>query len=268
MSHVAHRELPIPAGGLVVSCQSPPGNPLQGPQLMAAFARAAEYGGAMAIRANGPADVAAIRAATDLPVIGINKTGSRQGVYITPTPATAAEVVAAGAAMVAVDGTDRPRPQGWTLPALVDVIHHEFGVPVMADCDSMASAAYAAEAGCDMLSTTLAGYTGDHADHASSSGHPTDHSGNTGATIDPADDTNAPAGPRTDDGAGPDLDLLAAMAAAFDLPVIAEGRYSTPAHLTAAYEAGAHAVVVGTAITNPAALTRSFVAAAQAQPHR
>ena len=143
MSHVAHRELPIPAGGLVVSCQSPPGNPLQGPQLMAAFARAAEYGGAMAIRANGPADVAAIRAATDLPVIGINKTGSRQGVYITPTPATAAEVVAAGAAMVAVDGTDRPRPQGWTLPALVDVIHHEFGVPVMADCDSMASAAYA-----------------------------------------------------------------------------------------------------------------------------
>lgn len=241
---MTERDLFISAGGLVVSCQSPEGNPVQGPQMMAAFARAAEHGGAVAIRANGPADVAAIRAATALPVIGINKTGPRDGVYITPTPAAAAEVVAAGAAMVAVDGTDRPRPQGWTLPALVEVLHKEFGVPVMADCDSMTSATYAAEAGCDVLATTLSGYTNDLA-----APHGADHTDHHAEV--PGE---------------PDLELLAAMAAGFGLPVVAEGRYRTPAQVSAAFAAGAHAVVVGTAITNPAELTRSFVAATPAPP--
>ena len=56
------------AGGLIVSCQALPGEPLHGPHHMAAMARAAEEGGACGIRANGPDDIAAIRAVTRAPL--------------------------------------------------------------------------------------------------------------------------------------------------------------------------------------------------------
>lgn len=226
--------LPIPAGGLVVSCQAPPGSPLGEAVTMAAMARGAQAGGAVGIRANGAADVAAIAAATTLPIIGIAKTGPRDGIFITPTVDAAAQVVRAGAAMVAVDGTDRPRPGGISLAELIEAIHAELAVPVMADCDSMASAEHAARAGADVLATTLSGYTGI-----------------TAAGTVPTE---------------PDLDLLTAMCTAFDLPVIAEGRYHRGEHVAAAFAAGAHAVVVGTAITDPVALTRSFVAASPLAP--
>ena len=54
---------------------------------------------------------------------------------------------------------------------------------------------------------------------------------------------------------------MAALAARLDCPVLAEGRYATPAAARAALEAGAWAVVVGTAISDPLALTRRFAAA-------
>src|SRR5699024_11702280 len=76
------RPVPIPAGTLVVSCQSGPTSPFRGPVLMAALARAAQAGGAAGIRADGPVYVAAIAAAVTLPIIGLNKTGDRDGVYI------------------------------------------------------------------------------------------------------------------------------------------------------------------------------------------
>lgn len=147
--------------GLVVSCQAAEGNPLRGPQFMAAMARAAAAGGAVGLRAEGPDDVAAVVQATGLPVIGILKTAN-QGpdcVYITPTYADAALVVAAGASIVATDGTARPRPNGEDLATLIRRIHDELGVPVMADVDSLESGKYAEQAGADILATTLSGYT-------------------------------------------------------------------------------------------------------------
>jgi len=215
--------------GLVVSCQAAEGNPLRGPQYMAAMARAAAEGGAVGLRAEGPDDVAAVAQATRLPVIGILK-AANQGpdlVYITPTYADAALVVAAGASIVATDGTARPRPDGQDLATLIRRIHDELGVPVMADVDSLESGQYAEHAGADVLGTTLAGYTGPE---------------------------TAPA--------GPDLELLAQLVHNSSLPVIAEGKFWTPQDVTQAFALGAHAVVVGTAITNPLAITRRFVAAA------
>ncbi|MGC0144186.1 N-acetylmannosamine-6-phosphate 2-epimerase [Pseudactinotalea sp. Z1732] len=232
---MSSRAIPVPAGGLVVSCQAPEASPIGQAPVMATMARAAEAGGAVGLRANGAADVAAIAAVTDLPIIGITKAGRRTGVYITPTFTGAEQVVRAGAAMVAVDGTARARPAGLTLAELIEAIHARLGVPVMADCDSIPSAEHAAGAGADLLATTLAGYTGARAATATATARP--------------------------EPAGPDLDLLAAMCAGFDLPVVAEGRYRTPAHVNAAFDAGAHAVVVGTAITDPFTLTRSFAAA-------
>ena len=72
-------------GGLVVSCQALPGEPLFGADVMARMAIAAERGGAAAIRANSPADIAAIRAASSLPLIGLSKVDvAGFEVYITP----------------------------------------------------------------------------------------------------------------------------------------------------------------------------------------
>lgn len=220
-----------------MSCQARPGNPLHGPEPMALMARAAVQGGAAGIRADGAADVASIRAAVEVPIIGIAKAGDRAGVYITPTVQAASAVVRAGADLVATDGTVRPRPDGRTLAEHVAAIHDELAVPVMADVDSVEAGLAARDAGADVVATTLSGYT----------------DGSGGAV---------PEGTVPEGGAGgPDLELLAALAGKLDCAVVAEGRYVTPDQVGAAFAAGATAVVVGTAITNPAAITRRFAAA-------
>jgi putative N-acetylmannosamine-6-phosphate epimerase/N-acetylglucosamine kinase-like BadF-type ATPase len=220
-------DLPFPAGSLVVSCQAWYGNPLRGPEPMSLMAAAAAAGGALGIRANGPADVAAIRSTVDLPIIGINKLGDPGGVYITPTAAAAAEVVRAGASVVAIDGTNRKRPDGSTLAEQISSIHNELGVLVMADVDTLKAGIAARQAGADLVATTLSGYTG---------------------------------GPVPD---GPDVDLVAALAERLDCPVLAEGRYWTPEQVREAIAAGAYAVIVGTAITNPMAITTRLLKAMQ-----
>jgi N-acylglucosamine-6-phosphate 2-epimerase len=217
----------LPHRSIVVSCQARGGNPLHGPEPMALMARAAVEGGAAAIRANGPEDVAAIRAAVDVPILGINKLGDPAGVFITPSVDAAEAVVAAGAQIVAVDGTLRPRPDGRSLRDHVTDIHERLGVEVMADCDSLEAGVAAREAGVDIVATTLAGYTGG----------------------------NVPD--------GPDVDLVARLAGALDCPIVAEGRYWTREDVRAGFDAGAHAIVVGTAITNPMEITRRFVAVAR-----
>ncbi|MFJ8743646.1 N-acetylmannosamine-6-phosphate 2-epimerase [Embleya sp. NPDC127516] len=212
-------------GGLIVSVQvHRPDDPLRDPAIMAAIARAGVEGGAAAIRCGGIGgvpDVAAVCAAVDVPVIGLWKDGT-EGVYITPTTAHARAVVAAGAHIVAIDGTDRARPDGGTFADAVRAVH-EVGALVLADVATEAEAQAAEHAGADAVATTLAGYTPHRA--------------------------------RTE---GPDLALVEAVAARVSVPVIAEGRYHRPVDAAAAITAGAHAVVVGTAITVPAWLTATF----------
>lgn len=214
----------IPAGALVVSCQARDDNPLHGPDFMAAMARAAVQGGAAAIRANGAADIAAIRKATDLPLIGLVKRWrDGESVYITPDEAAARE--AAEADIIAIDATARRR--AGPLPSeLVAYIKGELGLAVLADVATMAEGHAAAAAGADYVATTLSGYTED-----------------------------SPAGP------APDIALVQRLAGRLAVPVLAEGRYRTPEQVRSALAAGAHGVVVGTAITNPRELTRTFAAA-------
>jgi N-acylglucosamine-6-phosphate 2-epimerase len=215
--------------GLVVSCQARADNPLHGAVFMSAMARAAEQGGAMAIRANGAADIAAIRAATGLPVIGIAKRRSAGfEVEITPSLADARSVAGAGAAMIAIDATGRAR-DGEPLQDLIAGITQELALPIMADVATLAEGEAAAAMGCAVVATTLSGYT--------------------------------PDSPRLE---GPDFDLLAQLVARLRVPVIAEGRFTTPDELARAFALGARAVVVGTAITNPREITRRFAAAVPA----
>ena len=91
-------------GKLIVSCQALADEPLYGSDMMARMAVAAKIGGAAAIRANSPADIRAIKAAVDLPVIGLYKQGDG-GVYITPTFEHAKAIAAAGADVIALDCT-------------------------------------------------------------------------------------------------------------------------------------------------------------------
>ena len=217
----------IPAGALIVSCQAREGNPLRGSAFMAAMACAAIAGGARGIRADGPDDIAAIRAVTKLPLIGLNKRWEEGfPVYITPDFASAQAIVAAGADIVALDATPRRR-NGEPVGALIGRIRVELGVKVLADVAVLAEGLAAAAAGVDFVATTLSGYTDDA----------------------PGQD-------------GPDFALLEALARGCAVPVIAEGRFDTPAAVARAFALGAYAVVVGTAITNPMAITRRFVAAA------
>ncbi|MEU4390866.1 N-acetylmannosamine-6-phosphate 2-epimerase [Kribbella sp. NPDC023855] len=215
----------IKPGTLVVSCQADPGNPFHSPEAMALMARAAQAGDAGAIRANGAEDIAAIRAVTELPIIGLNKLGDPSGVFITPTFESAVEVVEAGADLVALDGTLRPRPDGQTLRRQIERVHGELGVPVLADVDSLEAGLAARADGADLVATTLSGYT----------------------------DASTPI--------GPDVDLVRRLVAELDCPVIAEGRIRTPDDVRAVCAAGAYAVVVGHAITDPTDITARLVGA-------
>ena len=216
-------------GGLIVSCQARPDSPFYGPSFMAAFARAAEMAGAVGLRVNGERDTRAVRAASSLPIIGINKQRTVEWpVYITPSLEAAREVIGAGAEIVAIDATHRPREGNQSPEDLIAQIKNQLGVPVMADIDSLEEGVAAAEAGADLVATTMAGYTEARA-----------------ATQ------------------GPDLTLVRDLAGRISVPVICEGRVRAPKDVRAALGAGAYAVVVGTAITNPVAITLAFVRAAQ-----
>jgi N-acylglucosamine-6-phosphate 2-epimerase len=60
---------------------------------------------------------------------------------------------------------------------------------------------------------------------------------------------------------GPDFELLADMVGLRAAPVFAEGRIWTREEVRQAIDTGASFVVVGTAITNPTAITARMVAA-------
>ena len=215
-------------GGLIVSVQAYPGEPLRNPETMALMARACELGGAAAIRCQGLSDISAIKGRVDIPVIGLWKEG-HEGVYITPTLRHALACVYAGCDVVAIDATDRPRPDGRTFAQTVNDLRAQAETLVMADCMTIDDIRNAVACGCDLVSTTLS--------------------------------HNKPAIETTLD-EGPDVALLAQATAEFpDVPVICEGHVHTPADAKAAIDAGAWAVVVGTAITHPTSLTSWFRAA-------
>lgn len=212
-------------GGIVVSCQAAEDNPLHGPKTMALMALAAERGGAVGLRVNGPADTAAVMATTSLPVLAIYKVDyANCEVRITPTVADTRAVLETGAPFIALDGTNRPRPHGERLADSVHAIH-ERGALAFADLATREDLAGAIEAGADAVGTTLSGYTAESAT----------------------------------DSDEPDLDLLAWLVTHSPVPVFAEGRYWTPEQASAALEIGASFVVVGTAITNPMKITERFV---------
>lgn len=220
-------------GGLIVSCQAQEGDPLYGAHFMARMAKAAEIGGAVGIRANGAADIQAIKQTVSLPLIGIEKRHYPGfAPYITPTIEEVKRVIDAGADIVAIDATKRIKPGHLTTEAFVRQIRSHFPhVLLMADVSTLEEGVQAAALGFDLIATTLAGYT----------------------THETQPDQ-------------PNFQLIAQLSRAVSVPVIAEGKIWTPEEAFKALALGAFAVVVGTAITRPQEITRRFTS--YIQSHR
>lgn len=213
--------------GLIVSCQAEGDSPFNNAQSMVAFARAAEMGGAIAVRISGTETIRQVREAVRIPVIGIIKSEYPTGeVLITGTLEEVDSIIKAGADLVATDGTYRARANGLTGTAMLLEIKKRFDIPLIADISTLEEGIDALESGADYAATTLSGYT-----------HET-------------------AGTATDE---PDYHLVYELSQRFPGRVIAEGRVWTPGQATHAMKLGAHAVVVGTAITRPVQIVQRFV---------
>lgn len=213
------------AGGLVVSCQAPEGSPLRDPFILGRIAAAAEDAGAVGIRAEGVENVRAIKKEVSIPVIGLIKRANTSPIYITPDIQDVRDLVEAGADIVAVDATEREREGGVNTPEFLrEAVAVAGSVPIMADVDSLSSAMLAAQFGVGLVGTTLSGYT---------AGEIPLH---------------------------PDIDLVREIAAQIAVPIIAEGRYSTAEEVRQALQSGAHAVCIGTSLTDPWTLTKRLVA--------
>ena len=215
-------------GKLIVSCQALENEPLHSPFIMSKMALAAAQGGAAAIRANSLIDVQTIMDTVDLPVIAIIKRDyPGSDVYITATLKEVDELMAAKPAMIAMDATGHERPGAHDLQSLVVAIRQKYPhLLLMADIATVEEARKAAELGFDCVGTTLHGYT------AETKGQILAHN---------------------------NCQFLRDVLAAIDVPVIAEGNVETPEMAAHCLALGAHAVVVGGAITRPQQITRRFV---------
>ena len=212
-------------GNLIVSCQASETSPFREPAAMARFAQAAVEGGARGIRAEGVEDIRAIREAVRVPIVGISKVRQDDGaILITPSFEGAKELVEAGANLIALDCTGRGQSYG-ALDRLRR-IRKDLGVPVLADIATVEEAVQSAEAGADAVLSTLRGYTSE-----------TSHV----VEFEPS--------------------FIAELVCTVNVPVIAEGHIRTPQQICAALDAGAFAIVIGSAITRPETITQMFVSA-------
>lgn len=215
-------------GGLIVSCQAPATSPLAKAEIIAAFAETAERNGAVGVRIDSPQNIRAVKSAVKVPVLGIYKlVTDSSAVYITPTLDAAHRIAEAGADVIALDATFRPRPGDEKIDAIVESLRRRFRKAVSADVSTFEEGVRAAEEiGFDAVITTLSGYTED-----------------TKTIVDP------------------DFELVERLSKRVAVPVICEGRLRSAQDVRRAFECGAFAVVVGNAITGVDQLVQNFVAA-------
>ena len=217
-------------GGLIVSCQALAHEPLYSSYIMGRMAEAARRGGAVGIRANTIEDITEIKTIVELPIIGIIKAVYNDSeVYITPTKVEVDALVACDVAIIAVDATDRIRPNNIALDDFFKEIRTCYPDQLfMADCSTYEEGLHAAELGFDLIGTTLHGYTS-----------------------------------YTKEAKLPNYELIERLVNNCGKPVIAEGGIWNPNQLRKVMDLGCLAAVVGTAITRPMDITKRFVKALQ-----
>ena len=212
--------------GVIVLCHAEGDEPFNFPDYIAAFARAAEMGGAAGIRVQGVDNVRSVRKAVNLPIIGIIRGSYPDGwALITPEVSDVVDLAEAGADLVALDATRRVRPNGMDGMSFLNLVRRRTDVPIIADISTLEEGIRASELGADIIATTLSGYTP--------------------LTEDLADDY-------------PDFNLIERLTAEIQTPILAEGRIWSPSEAAHAIKCGAYAVVVGSAITRPRVITQRF----------
>ena len=184
-------------------------------------------GGASGIRANTPEDIKEIKTQVDLPVIGIIKRNYDDcEIYITPTIKEVDELMEAKPEIIALDATISSRPNGQTLDKFFHQIKEKYPDQLlMADCSTIEEALHADELGFDFIGTTMVGYTKQSKN----------------LKIDEND-----------------FEILRTILSKVKHPVIAEGNINTPEKLKRVLELGAYCAVVGSAITRPQLITKTF----------
>lgn len=214
-------------GKLIVSCQALPEEPLHSSFIMGRMAFAAKEGGAVGIRANTREDIKEIQSQVDLPVIGIVKCNYGDcKVYITPTMKEVDELMEVKPEIIAVDATNAVRPDGQTIDEFFHQIKEKYPEQLlMADCSTVEEAIHADELGFDFIGTTLVGYT-EQSRHL-----------------------------KIDEN---DFEILRTIVKNVKHRVIAEGNINTPQKAKRVIELGAFSVVVGSIITRPQLITKSF----------
>lgn len=196
--------------GLIASCQPVDDGPMDKPEIVAAMAQASVIGGAAGIRIEGVENLKATRPTVQVPIIGIVKRDLPDSpIRITPFLHDIEALAKAGADIIAVDGTRRPRPV--ELESAVKKIH-ELGCLAMADCSNLEEGLHCQKLGFDIIGSTMSGYTGG---------------------VVPKE---------------PDYQLVKDLKKA-GCRVMAEGRYNTPELAKTAIEIGADFVTVGSALT-------------------
>ena len=217
-------------GKLVVSCQANDEiNPFHSPEEMLKMAQAGKIGGCVGFRANMPENVKIIKEAfPDMPMIGIWKVVTEGcDVYITPTMKEVDVLREIGSDIIAVDGTDRYNCEGKKAYELIREIKEKYPDQlVMADIATINDARKCVEAGADIISTTLSGYTLES-------------------------ELNSPID-------SPDFALLEKLTKNLDIPIILEGKIWNCEDVKKAFELKAYSVVIGSAVTRPQLIVKRF----------
>lgn len=211
---------------LIVSCQARVGWAMYGSEIMAAFAKAAQEGGAAGIRATGVDNISKIKECVDLPMIGINKQFiDGYDVYITPTYESAKAILDLGIEVIALDATSRVRPNNEKLEDIVHKIRVNYpDVLIMGEVSTLEEANAILPLNFDLISTTLSGYT-----------------------------------EASKEVRNVNLELIKEIKQITEIPIIAEGKIKNEEEARLAIEAGAFSVVVGTSITRPEIITARYV---------
>ena len=212
---------------VIISVQAAYDEPLYDETAMSAMMQSVINGGAQGLRVAGERDTAIAKRICDLPVIGITKPkvlpeNWLETVYITPTVDDAQKIINAGADIIAFDGTSRARQN--SIQDMVEFIHKSNRL-AMADIATFEEGINCSKLGCDIVSTTLSGYTKESLKQSEE----------------------------------PDFELLEKLVKSTGMPVILEGRIWEPQQVKHAFELGAWAVVIGSAITRPQLITKRFV---------
>lgn len=215
-------------GGLIVSCQVQHDDPVYSEDFVLKMANAAEWAGAVGIRANSPEQIRLIKEHVKLPMIGLYKIWHDDtDVFITPTLEAAKQVWEAGAEIIALDCTAQITHEGRPAYELLPIVKKEIpDALIFADVSNYEEAKRAVEMGADIVGSTLYGYTEE-----------------------------------TKQIEQPDLREFARMCRDFGDKVfmVMEGHIYTPEDAIKCLYLGADAVVVGSAITRPHLIAKRFV---------